>query len=888
MKCYKRRAISGALVVMLLLAGLSTPAWLTGTGGRALAASAPAPDLTIEAVSLSPEMASIGNTLTFTVTIKNRGELSAGASQLTGFIDEHPLATSPVGSIDPGAVTVKTYTWKAQAGAHVFRALIDSDSSIDESAEDNNDKTLAFSVLAADLAVDAISWTPVSPASGDKVTFVITITNQGDKWAGSSHVEFIIDGSTRGYTSIPGLEAGASVNVTLVWTALSGMHNVRAVADALRQVAESDEENNASEATCATALPDLIISSMTVEPPQPLQGETVTLTVLVKNQGSGNAGPSGVTFYVDDSLLDWFFLGSLNAGATATANCTWIATNGTPTLKATVDAEGKVPESNETNNSRTVSLAPIYPDLVIQDVTWTPSSPLIDSLVVFTVTVKNQGKATAGYAEVKLDIDKNTYIFKGAVTALSINGTSTVVFSWMPRSVSHTIKVTVDEANLIKESNDANNTLTKTMTSKKPTPSADLILVSITCSPVRPAIGETVKITLVVKNQGTGLAGASTTAIYLDSHLVDSVYTQELDAGKTVTLEITVPLQGLPLKDYYTVSAGLDCNDTVFETNDSNNEKETSFSIAAPDLIVRAVSWTPEVPAVGGRVTFDVNVKNRGDLKSGIAFVSYYVDNVFMGKHYLENIEAGTTITKSFTWAATKASFTFTTVIDEEEQVIESNESNNTRAVSLPAPDLVIDALTWSPDNPTEISPVFFTAVIRNRGYGWASGSVLYVYIDSASPLSLNTGQIGPGDTTSISFNYAFVPGERIIRLAADGADAVAESSEANNEKTVKFTVQPQATSTPLPAPVSANKTSVKPTAPGPTVTVKASQNPASQNITPAQKPVTDIAANITAPPPGWQGILQNRWIIMGTASMGLAAIGLLLIFRKKARKPSA
>src|SRR4030042_4802968 len=87
MKCDNRRAISGALVVILLLAGLSTPAWSTGTGGRALAASAPAPDLIITSVSLSPEMPSIGDTLTFTVTIKNRGELPAWDSQLSRFID---------------------------------------------------------------------------------------------------------------------------------------------------------------------------------------------------------------------------------------------------------------------------------------------------------------------------------------------------------------------------------------------------------------------------------------------------------------------------------------------------------------------------------------------------------------------------------------------------------------------------------------------------------------------------------------------------------------------------------------------------------------------------------------------------------------------------------
>jgi subtilase family serine protease len=256
-----------------------------------------------------------------------------------------------------------------------------------------------------------------------------------------------------------------------------------------------------------------------------------------------------------------------------------------------------------------------------------------------------------------------------------------------------------------------------------------------------------------------------------------------------------------------------------------------------------------------------------------------------MGKHRIEDIAPGTTVTRSFTWAASKESFVFTAIIDEDNQSTESDESNNTRTVVLPAPDLIIDSLTWWPENPTEIVPVSFTASIRNRGYGRSSGTLLSCSIDGAAPTSLETGEISPGGTSTVIFTYSFVPGEHTIRLMADSNDAIAESNESNNEKTIKFSVQsPTRGVLPSTAP-SANGTSGKQPAPGPTVTVKTSENLTAPNKNLIQKPITDIAANITAPPPGWPGILQNLWFIIGFGGLGIGSIGVLLFFRKKARK---
>jgi subtilase family serine protease len=525
----------------------------------------------------------------------------------------------------------------------------------------------------------------------------------------------------------------------------------------------------------------------------------------------------------------------------------------------------------------------VFPDLFIQDITWTPSSPLLHDNVSFAVTVKNQGTCSSGTTELKFVIDK-AFFFTSTIPELAVGAAVTPVFNWMTQNYTHSIQASIDENNAVKESNEANNTLTKIVTSVKFTPSADLVVDSLTYLPAKPLIGQTLTITLSVKNQGTGKASPTYAGIYIDSKLITETYINELDAGASHTKNVDISLLGLPFKDKYTLRVCANDHRTVLETNDLNNAKETVFSIIAPDLFIQSVRWAPEAPAIGNKVTFDVTIKNRGDLKAGPAYVSYYIDRVFMGKHRIDEIEAGTTTARSFTWVVQDESFVFTAVIDEAGGVMEKDDSNNSKTVSLPAPDLVIDSLTWLPENPTEIAPVTFTAVIKNRGQTKSPATQLYCYYDSASPVSVDVGEINPGETARVSFVYSFVPGVHLLRIIADAADVISESDEFNNEKTVNFSAQtPRPSSTPASSTNSSIKTPVKTTVPSASPTVKPSQATSLPGNTPTRTP--DITGNLTGSPPKWQSIIQNKFFIIGFAVVGVGAIAVLLILRRRSKK---
>lgn len=121
----------------------------------------------------------------------------------------------------------------------------------------------------------------------------------------------------------------------------------------------------------ALAAPDLSIVQITSSPANPVSGQPVTFSAVVKNSGSATRSGTivGVAFYVNGTFVSWSdrFNTSLAAGAsvTLTANygptgsSTWAAKAGTFQVSAKVDDVNRIKESNETNNTLVRSLTVI-------------------------------------------------------------------------------------------------------------------------------------------------------------------------------------------------------------------------------------------------------------------------------------------------------------------------------------------------------------------------------------------------------------------------------------------------------------------------------------------------------------------------------------------------
>src|SRR6185295_11602505 len=192
------------------------------------------------------------------------------------------------------------------------------------------------------------------------------------------------------------------------------------------------------------------------------------------------------------------------------------ATAGTHTVQAFVDDVNRIAESNENNNTLSSTLtvgSGGLPDLIVTNVTWSPTTPTVGQPVLFSATIKNQGTAATpnGIAEgIAFLVDGVKVTWSGGYTSSIPPGSSVTLTAdggpsgnmWTATAGTHTVEAFVDDVNRIAESNENNNTLSSTLTIASGS-LPDLIVTNFTWSPTTPTVGQQVLFSATIKNQGT-------------------------------------------------------------------------------------------------------------------------------------------------------------------------------------------------------------------------------------------------------------------------------------------------------------------------------------------------------------------------------------------------
>ena len=480
-------------------------------------------DLKVQDIRWSPTNPSIGDTVTFTATIKNQGSGSSAGNRADFYLDGSTtrLTYKNFGGLSSGGTTDVSFSWTALAGDHTFRAVVDQGNTIPESDETNNEHTITFSSTElSDLKVQDIRWSPTNPSIGDTVTFTATIKNQGSGSSAGNRAYFYLDGSTTHitYKKFGGLSSNATTDVTFTWTALADDHVFRAVVDKGNTIPESDETNNEHTITfSATELSDLVIQNLTWTPKNSLIGDVVTFTTTIKNQGNGSSTNGNVHFYFDDSTTQYTYkpINGITAGSLTSVSFTWNAQPGIHTLTTIVDKNNNIDEGNELNNYKNMTFSIVsLPDLIIQNITWSPSSCTIGDTVTFTATIENQGTRKSDNSIIDFYIDgSNTVYTHHPLPEISAGYNEKVIFTWIAQKGSHTIKAAVDKDNAVTEIDETNNDKTITFSVAS---LSDLIVQDITLTPKEPSIGDKVTFSAAIKNQGQGRSGKGNVYFYLD------------------------------------------------------------------------------------------------------------------------------------------------------------------------------------------------------------------------------------------------------------------------------------------------------------------------------------------------------------------------------------
>ena len=94
----------------------------------------------------SPLNPSPGETVTFTITVRNQGTGSASPFWVYCYIDGSRKNPGRVFGIPVGGTWIVTLTWSAEPGTHTIKAVADQYNQLRESDETNNDKEVVFVV----------------------------------------------------------------------------------------------------------------------------------------------------------------------------------------------------------------------------------------------------------------------------------------------------------------------------------------------------------------------------------------------------------------------------------------------------------------------------------------------------------------------------------------------------------------------------------------------------------------------------------------------------------------------------------------------------------------------------------------------------------------------
>ena len=451
-------------------------------------------------------------------------------------------------------------------------------------SEDDGNST----ILLPDLVTEDLSWSPDNPEIGEQVTLTAKVKNQGEATSGTTNLVFYSDGNKIGENSVPEIEAGKSEKISILWTPETDSEaEISAKVDEEASVEESNEDNNIITAGPITfkgaKTPDLIIDTLDY-PATPNPGEHQDITISVKNQGTAASEKTTMTLYIDGSAVNYWDVPTLSGDESSYASYTWIPTaEGSVELRAVVDEDGLVAESNEENNEKTVTVTvaeDFLPDLIIEDIVPESAAGEVGKTLNLTLKVKNQGTASSEEVQAKYYINGTAPTQDDIqIPALSEGAGADVRFSLVPdREGQIEVKVNIDSGTNVYESNEDNNEFTKIIDVKTILP--DLIIESLSLNPEAPGIGDDITFTVSIKNNGIRDSASSELKYYISGTNVTQdgkVSIPEIAVGETKTgIFHWVP----EAEGNVNVRLVADEGNAILEDDETNNELTKTVSIS--------------------------------------------------------------------------------------------------------------------------------------------------------------------------------------------------------------------------------------------------------------------------------------------------------------------
>ena len=636
------------------------------------------------------------------------------------------------------------------------------------SGEEHSKGVTAYSLWLAepempDLTISNIGPETLSPTVNATLLVGVSVENMGWTGAGASKISVYWDepGAPAALlVDTPAVEWGTSQSVKFnvsTQDLTPGNNTLVVVADAEDVIPEINETNNMASTEVLLGeelLPNLIVDDIGMDPEDLTTGAYTEVSVAVVNGGALPSPEATIVLYLDDmeDPIATETVPAIDDGDSWLWSYTWGPVDlpeGEHVLNVTVDPDGDIKESNETDNSLGLPFnmtAITLPDLVIEEITPLNTTVTQGDETRARVVVGNIGgvSVTEDF-EVALFLNQPFTVGTAGLMAtaevtddIPAGGNATVIMIWtVPGDTDvgsdHFIRAEVDWMKAIEEVDESNNngTFDGLVVIRRELPDLTVPMVV----PMDPTVRMESRVTfnITVRNEGTKATSIKTTLLIKDlthNESIELLNVPEMGAGETIYLEYEWFVDA-PTTGSITLQFLVDPLNHIAEEDEFNNALDNDVMVEPPDLPdltipEDGITFFPEVPRVGEAVTISCTIENIGTNSSGITTtVGVWLGNNRILEADLLPLGPGERRTLDMVWPAneiqTPLEYTLIFRVDPDNRIKELDETNNELEAKItfvkpPAPALENLDVTLSKDRVKDGDNVRLTVSIDNTG----------------------------------------------------------------------------------------------------------------------------------------------------------------------------
>lgn len=511
------------------------------------------------------------------------------------------------------------------------------------------------------------------------------------------------------------------------------------------------------------------------------------------------------------------------------------ATNSAGTLTLRLTSDYTVQYEGFAATIACVTTVPLA-DLAIQGASAQPLASVPGSSLTATCSIYNLSGTTAQsssvgyYLSTDATLDANDQLLGSSTGGALGVGQSAYRAAPLPLPAStvpgnYFLLFAADHQNVVNESNESNNVVSVSVTVVPP--SVDLVVQQAAVNTPNTAPGNVLGMSCTVYNQGNATASNSSVGYYLSAdavldandQLLTSSFGSQLTPGyqQYRTASANVPPGTTP--GSYFVLFVADYQNVVNESNETNNAAAVAVTVSAPsvDVVVQQAQLSQTSAAAGSALNAGVLVFNQGNTQAAAHSLGVYLSadaTLSANDALLTSTQVpalpgnqGYTVYPQFTVPAATApgSYYVLFVADHQNQLSETNETNNVRSVAFtvqaPSVDLVMQQVYTGISSVAAGNSFNASSYIANQGNSAAASSNVGYYLSSNTTLDANDQLLGNSTGGSLaaggySSRYATltVPagtaaGQYYVLFVADYQNQVTETNEANNVSSASLSV---------------------------------------------------------------------------------------------------